>query len=54
LPAYRARAGQLDGKGPAAILGVLAAVAIPAFQKYIERSKEAAKVSGSAKAPAPK
>ncbi len=43
VSAYLARAGQGDpGGGAVAVVGVLAAIAIPAFQKYIQRSKEAA------------
>jgi hypothetical protein len=51
-PAYRARAGQGAGQsGGVAMIGVLAAIAIPAFTKYIERSKEAAKSSGGSAPP---
>jgi len=45
IEAYRARAGVTTtgaGTGAAALAGVLAALAVPAFNKYIERSKEAA------------
>ena len=50
--AYRARAGLDDGKGGAvAVFGVLAAIAVPAFTKYLERSKEAAKSSGGSAPP---
>jgi hypothetical protein len=43
-PSYSARAGELGSSAlvSAALVGVLAAIAIPAFQKYIERSKAAA------------
>jgi len=44
VEAYRVRAGQRTGSaapGAAAIAGALAAIALPAFAKYIERSKAA-------------
>lgn len=43
-PSYSARTGELGSSAlvSAALIGVLAAIAIPAFQKYIERSKAAA------------
>ncbi len=45
LTAYRARSGQtgLDGaKSGASVMGVLAAIAVPAMSKYVQRSKAAA------------
>jgi len=52
LAAYHARAGTgADHRGAAAMIGVLAGIAVPAFQKYIERSKAAAEVSESKAAP---
>lgn len=47
LAAYRVRAGQFTGAAPGAVavVGVLAAIAIPAFKKYIDRSKEAGLVA---------
>lgn len=46
IEAYRVRAGTVSGTGApgaVAVAGAMAAVAIPAFTKYIERSKEAGK-----------
>lgn len=45
IAAYRARAGQGPvgaAQGAAAMVGLLAAIAVPAFDKYMERSKQAA------------
>lgn len=56
IEAYRARAGVTTtgaGTGAAAMAGVLAAIAVPAFKKYIERSKEAPVSAEKAPAKAP-
>ena len=44
IASYRARAGMTEGGGTtgAAMVGMLTAIAVPAFQQYIARSKAAA------------